>query len=888
MQSPAPIRVLREAVSQLAQRGTTDVQAVRTAFITGDAPLKRASSGSKADFIDRFSGPGIGRDMTRSTAQFGITTSPVGTSVAPPRAELDFVEVGVDRLFGSLDAFYTRCVFSILSSDLPQVDYFRVLRAVGDPADVQRPAFSALMDMSSVQSGRTKSPHGAINSTFHADGVGVGNKVLDFVREDSFSGQRVVIGSSSLRALPTVLNTNRVFGEGLLSLPNADRSVLENITFYVNQRSLSPTKAIQLPLSVGRRNGINVIRGETVGSPSSLVVMGNSLGFSEVARIPAKTARIVGLYSELEYFDPSVVYGGSYSYYVVPVARVGFHGPRSRVISVEVLRNVPPATPDVMFSVTSCIPRFSIRCSGSFVDHVEVFRRGGPVSENVVVLSTQRAIVDLISPTQVLNGFSHIGDVGVGVNRAAPFIDRNVSPGQHLDYRFYTVDSFGLKSATPFSCSISIPDIGVKTPLAIPSLTAEQGPGGRTVNVSMQSDDPRVIGFILGRRELVTAESAYRGPTQPAYFTFGSTTAKRSRSRFGPSLNQNSDAAWNGTFVAFSGSASFIDQTVEFDRIYQYSVAGVDVRGNMTSHVAGSPVFVVVKPVLDAPVSITGTVISRDGAPSSVLISWAGGTADFSPNDLIGDQDVLAATAQRSVFQVERRTVGEAIWQSMPAVTGTSFVDRVSTGPGPKFRPPFPAAGQQYDYRVIAMQSGAFVSNHSPSVRIPVIPEVERPAAIWVRASVTSQRPMSIVVSWEYDGIFVDRWEVERASTNKVFGAKVTSMDSQLARGLNYSQVASVPREASRGIGLSMQPPLLDPRVSVGNRFFIDRDVSMANSYFYRVRAIDPVGRPSDWTYGGILLSDSPFDRKFFSSLSDQEKAGLAADPRPLSGWEAE
>jgi hypothetical protein len=335
-----------------------------------------------------------------------------------------------------------------------------------------------------------------------------------------------------------------------------------------------------------------------------------------------------------------------------------------------------------------------------------------------------------------------------------------------------------------------------------------------------------------------------------------------------------------------SGSASFIDQTVEFDRIYQYSTFGVDVRGNLTSAVFDSPVFVAVKPVPDAPVSVTGTVTSVDGFPRSVLISWDAGTTDFSPSDLIGDQDALSATSQRSLFQIERRTVGEAVWQALPAVTGNFFIDRVSTEQAPKFRPPFPIPGQQYDYRIIAMQSGAFVSTHTGPIRVPVFPEVAAPDILWVRASATSLRPISIIISWQYDGIFIDRWEVERAVTNKVFGAKITSMDSRLAQELQYTQVASVPRESSRGIGLSMSPPLLDQRVSVGNRFFIDRDVSMANSYFYRVRSIDSAGRASGWSYGGISLSDSPFDRKFFSTLSDVEKSSIALDSRPITGWE--
>lgn len=885
---PASVKALRRAVEDLSARGTREVDVVRQAFVTGAPPQATFSSGSKSDFINRFAAPGIGSEIVRSTAMFGLSTAVVSAPVPPPRPELDRIEVDNDRSRGVLDSFFARVVFSMASSDLSRVSYFRVLRARAGRAHAPAPAFSAIADSTPFGS-RTKSFELVSNSAFRASEIGVGNVLTRFVADDRFSNQRVVVSSSSLRPLPPVLNTNRrgVSAAGLVSIPNGDRSVIEDVTFYVNQRTIAPRAPLSVPLSVGQRQGLSVLQGSSIGASTSIISVGNSVGFSEVARIPASRGTQVGSFMEFEYVDPSVVYGSAYSYYVVAVSSVGFESVRTRIVDVEIVRSIPPSTPEVMFAVLGNVPRFSITCSGSFTDHVEVFRRGGTPPQEVRLLSTQKAMIDRGSSLLMDSGFYHIGDVGIGPARSSTFVDRNVSPGQSLEYRIYSVDSFGLKSATPFSCSVFLPDHGKVVPLQTPSITAEQVTGDRIVRITIWSEDPRVTSFVLSRRELTTREKPYKQPNHPAYFTLGTTTAVRARSRSGPSMSQFSSKAWNGIIRAVSGSGQFDDTAIEFDRIYQYSVHGVDLRGNLTADAPSTPVFIAVKPVVDAPAGVTGTLVSdQSGNPSGVLVEWSAGTLDFSPLELIGDQDVLSATSQRSVFQVERRQAGASVWHALPPVTATHFIDPVSSVPAPRFRAGYAELNAAYDYRVIAMQSGAFISAHTDSVRVVVTPEIFPPDVIAVRSSPTSLRPLSVVVSWRYSGVFIDGWEIERAVTNKIYGARIPSMDSSLARNLSYTGIGRITRESSRALGISSTGRPLDPRVFAGNRFFIDRDVSMANSYFYRVRAFDAVGRTSDWTYGGILLTDSPFDRKFMSSLSDDEKSSLALDPRPIPGWQ--
>lgn len=885
---PTSLDEMRVAVRELGTQGSLEVDAVRRAFTAGLAPLQTANSASAADFVTRFGGEGMGSEIVRSTAQFGLSTSIVGTIVTPPRPEIDFIEVGDDRAFGVLDSFYTHLVCSLAADELDRVSFLRVMRAPSGPSPrARKPAFSAMMD-SVPYSSRTKSTEGAANSAFRVNELGVGNQLTDFIVDDRFTGRRGVVSSGSLRPIPPSVNTNRgSTNSALISIANADRSVLEDVRFYTNQRSMTPVQQLAEPLVVAKRQGLNVLQGSSVGKRPVVIETGNSAGFYEVARLPIASARRVGAYAEIDYWDASVVYGSGYTYYVVAVAEDGRESPRSRMVKVDVVRFQPPSAPSVQYGVIAGRPRFTMSCSGSFLDHVEIFRKGGRVPESVRVLSTGRAMVDDAAPVRTDLGFYHIGDVGLGSDRSAVYVDQDVSDGQALEYRFYAVDSFGAKSQTPFSCSLVLPDHGQVIPLALPSITAEQAPGGRVVNVTVSCDDPRIESFAIGRRELISGELSFRQPSTPDLFTLGTPlSAKRAGSRVGPHLSQFSRRAWLGVLPAVSGVASFQDLSVQFDRTYQYAVTAIDVRGNRTSAVPSRYVPVSVKPVSDAPVSVSGSVITdRDsGEPVGVLLTWDVGTLDFSPNDLIGDQDVLAATSVRSVFQVERREVGRSSWESMPATTSSHFIDEVSRRRAPKYRPPFAISNATYDYRVIAMQSGAYVSTHTDPVRVIVAPDLAAIPAVWLRSTPTALRPIQIAVSWQYNGTFIDGWEVERAVTNKVFGSRIFSMDSAEARGLSYRQIAEVMRESSRGHGISVDPRV-DPLIFVGNRFYLDQDVDMANSYFYRVRSFDSSGRFSPWTYAGIALTDSPHDRKFMSALSDEEKVLLAGDPRPIHKW---
>lgn len=871
---------LRRSVVRIAEVGRNSVTAVRDAFQTGETPFQGATSGSVSNYLDSFVSDRLGSELIKGTAHFGLATSRGGTVLQPPKPELDEAAVIEDRERGVLDQFTVRLTVSIPEPDAQRARTIRILRADLGPIRAPRPTFGALLD-STPASGKSSSS--ALSAAKRIGELGVPNLLTSFVGADLTSPGLSVTAPAERQLSEPVppRNTNRDrIPTGLLSIEGVDRSVLENVTFYLNRRAIGdvpePPRSALIPNAT---SGINVLKGAGVSTGGTLVQTSNVMEFISIGTVSPGSpgSRTVGSVIEMDLVDPSVVYGAAYAYYAATVGDNGELGPRSRIVNVSISKAIPPAAPDVTYSFTGGAPRFLIRCP-SRCDHVEVFRSGRAALISAVMGSDQALIIQ--EPSGKVGDFYHVGDLGLGPDGSTCFIDRDVSPGDRVTYRFYAVDPYGLKSQTPFTCEMRIPGPGDRIPLGIPSITTEQVRAGeQSVRVSVNVDDDRIVGFVFSRKDITIGERSVHQANQPELVSWGATDPKRAGSRRGPTPL---DLEWPSIIMSTQGSASFIDSSVRIDRVYQYGVYGIDVRGNRTFLVGAQPVGVYSKPTIDPPTDFKVTLSMLDREPVGVLLSWTPGTVDFSPNDLLEDQDVLAATAVRSAFQVERRQKGAPFWDAMPATTESYFLDPILSNNAPAFRPPYAVKGLDYEYRVLAMQSGGFVSPRTDPISISVSPPPTAPTTIWVRSSSVAVRPLVVVVSWDMPSDFIDHWEVQRAATNKIFGLKISSMDSVQARSLTYQTIAKMTPEASRAAGLKRDiSSTVDRSIYVGRRFYVDSDVDPSNCYFYRVCSVGK-GVSSDWTYGGIQLLDHAFDRKLLSTISDDTKLELASDERPI------
>lgn len=869
---------LRRAVSRLAGVGRAAVGSVRTAFASGEVPFQTAGSGSVANYLDRFIDEPEAKALVKGTARLGLSSSPGVAVLPPPRPELDEAMLVEDRNRGVLDQFTVHLTVSVRAQDIPRIGSLKVFKAELDRAKVHRPSAAVLSALPSVGG---KGTNHLLATAQRVDDLGVGPTVTTFVTND-VNGPGLIATAPSSRMMNPPLdprNTNRTGSPAaLVDVKGADRSVLEDVTFYLNRRAVGALEDPPRPPLVLPR-GVDRLGDDRVTTSTQIVQESNAMKFTVVGTLSPEgpSAVKVGGTVELSFVDPTVVYGGRYAYYVAATGHEGQLGPRSRIINVTVSRTVPPDQPQVSYSLVSGVPRFSIRCTPG-TSHVEIYRSGRPVDRSQVLGSDESLVVE--RRIQV-GGFYHLEDVSLGPDGSATYVDRSSSPGDRLVYRFYSVDAYGLKSQTPFTCELRVPAPGERVPLAIPSITTEQVQlGDAAVRVFANVDDERVTAFIFTRREISIGERAVHQVNQPEYVLWGTPDPKRAGSRVGP---YPKDLEWQSVVRPTSGSASFIDTSVRVDRTYQYGVYGVDLRGNMTPVAGAPPLGVYSKPTVDAPTAFKVVLLEESGEPKGVLLTWSPGTSDFSPNDLLEDQDVLAAYSVRSAFQVERRLKGSPFWDALPATTESYFIDQVSDDPAPAFRPPYVVRGLEYEYRVLSMQSGGFLSPRTDPISVTVAPPPMSPGTVWVRSTDITVRPRNVVVSWDMPTRYVLHWEVQRAVVNRVYGSRITSMDSPEARSLPYETVALVAPESSRAAGLEADDrSVLDRSVYVGSRFYVDPDVDPSNSYFYRVRSVGLLGRASDWTYGGIQLVDHAFDRKLSSRITPDMKVRLSEDPSPI------
>lgn len=878
---------LRKSLKNIGEFGKSRVSEVRRTFETGITELQRYGSGSVNQIADQISTDPFDQKVLRSLDRFGLSRSSPGSAPTVVRPELDYVEIGNDRFVGELDNFFCRIVVSIPRLSIDEISNIRLLRCSDGPIEgITKPSISAMID---------GLPQNFIfsrlsDSIIRSSEQGVPNVTSDILSLSNPFGRNIPISSEKIEAAPLPVNSNRQnFSDSLIDI-RGDKSVVENLQFAIYRNSVSSPKRTEIPQNVAVRKDFTILPGQSISRSSALIESSNDRNFVEIVKLIPGNHRIVGDFIEFEYYDHTVTFGGRYTYYAVCCVpdkknpRLRIDGPRSRMVTVDVIRMAPPSTPSVLFDVSSGNVRIDCRGKGDFLDHIEIFRKGGPKKNRSHVLATESALSVKTDSVELDSGFFHITDVPISQDRSCSFVDRNIPPGAEVFYRVYLVDSFGLKSSTPFSFSVKIPGIDSMNPMSVISLTAEQTIGGRAVRLSVATDRDKPVNVLVGRRDVSLRESSFRQPTQPDISHLSAQDAKRTRAH-NQAFDRSSPLAWSGAFIGVTGTLYMDDLTVQRDHIYQYSADVIGRDGSVISRQVSEFVTISNRPIIDHPASITSSVeLDPSGEPSHVRISWDRGTVDFSVLDLIGDQNVLAASSERSVFQVERREIGKSVWKPLPAVTGNFFIDEVGSKPAPSFRPEYVSVGLEYEYRVFAMQSGGYISNRTEPVRVAVLPPVSPPQKIWVRSSSTAVRPLLIAVSWDYRGSSIDRWIIERAVVNKIYGARINSIDSEEIRSLDFKKVAEVHRESSRSRSISSDSKQT-PNYVIGNRSFIDSDVDLLNNFFYRIAAVDISGKISEWVYCGISMIDSPFDRKFFSTLSDDEKNSLSKSPRKIDGW---
>lgn len=860
----------------------------------------------------------------------GHVIEPVNTIIP----EMDYVAIEMQKKRGTSDCFFARLVFSVPTEQVlsSNIRAFRVFRSTTlNPVfvrDIGRLSIHAV-DRMMAQPNSTRSKNQDHLSSFEIRlrESGIDNAVTALFPVDPILGQRTSADSSTQVVLPDPLAHQNQDGDArnqqdLQSFiyPDAflgmDRSVVKDLNTLQNIQKSNPQLMTHSP-PAGINVGSSIITDNMVGpaqlrqrgqltrqgSPNLVVDQNNKQEFREIAFLaPEKLQRkIVGNYFEYTFDDDSVAFGRAYRYYVVTVDHNMHESPRSQFIDITVdgLR-IPDPPDEASADILGNWVALTVSAADHLTEKFEIYRRESDPGIARARSATFQAASGGSGFTQERirrvigsNQFLQVGEVLNGIGRGgATFYDRSTIVGRRYEYRIYAVDIFGNKSEAPKEISIFVPDpVHKHVELQKPTLLAEVDAKTDQMRLTYGSDDPRIKTLILTRRDVTINQSAFVAPGSVSFIRHGRADARGSSRFLDVRLADTStDTAWNGNFKNDLQEHVFIDVATQIEHSYQYKLVGIDRFGNASPAEITTPVFIVARPFIDSPVSLRSSVVTAtDGNISGVRLDWNDSNVSVSAEELVGPQisaGGVADTSVRTLFQLERRKLGEDSWKQFQLVSGTSYFDPAAA-PGrlaPSYLPPLLEMNENYIYRVQAFQTGGFISNFSSPIQIFIGSAVLAPENFRLRASDTKIRPLYSMLNWDTNDTsgVVDYWEMERAVVNNYAAARLNFRNPDDFSKLNYYPFKKVYLESNR-FQSTISSLNVDLRVDpagpiTGQNCFMDMSVQLGNSYFYRIRAISVDGKQSSWTYRGIKMSDDIFDHKLDSLLTNDERVLLSTN----------
>lgn len=865
---------------------------------------------------------------------------PAPPSYNPIVPDLESVMVDMDKRKGSIDCFFATMLFTVPLEHIRdgRLEIFRIFRAT-----VRNPIFHRGtpvlsmhgIDRLSTARNRFRSKNAdtmsQISLRLKEDGIVNSISLLNPVdpttnlRISSDSNVSINPASNSIPGSLTALSQAAVSAQSFVNAPRLDgldASVATNLNILGNIRTQDPAvAAVSLPpsailnLATAKKDGL-LNPSQTrlpfpPGTPSIVVDGNNSQEFREIASLTVEKlkSRIIGDQVEYLYIDDTIGFGKAYRYYITTVDSDMIESGRSRMVesTVEGIR-VPESPKSVVAHNVKNSIALSIQCDDQLVEKFEIFRREAnpafvtqrPIFARVMASPRGFNVDTLLSP-RLDNNFIKLGESLNGSHGAgSSFYDRSVLPGQRYSYRVFSVDVFGNKSERPEEISIYVPDSSRPNDLIKPHLTSEADTVTGQVRLTFQCTDPRVRSLFLARRDLTLDQSAFTTPSQVNRIMFGNprNAEQGLLSMEGEVLrSETKDLAWTGYFENNPrGSTVFIDKSTQVDHTYQYRIYGVDLFGNRTSDEITRPMMVTRNPLIDRPINLTTQVVQGPRSTvGGVQVTWQESNIAISAEDMLGNRSDLRNSAVRTLYQVERRKVGEERWVEFPLIEDLQLFDAAPSVLGglstPGFRPDSLQNNQTYVYRVKAVTTGSFSSIYASSDSVFISLPLLAPTNFRLRSSDANVQPAYIVINWDTpDGSgTVDKWEIQRAEVNNLAAARLNPKSAADFQGLSFAPFREVHHESSRFraqtadlIRGALVPSATPSALFTGDHQFQDSQVRLGNSYFYRIRSVGLGGGVSGWVYRGMKLTDASFERKINSVIDPALRQSLSTNLVPL------
>lgn len=870
----------------------------------------------------------------------------IQTNTAVPA--IDHVEVSLDKKQGLTDAFVATVTFSIPRSMVAsgKITSVRVFRA-----EVQNPDFARTagklsvhaMDILRSDNNRSRAKNQDYLGIYESQArqAGVSNAVTSLNPIDPSLNTRLSTTNHlpvSERQLTSVSHpqndgakhaalSSYVDSKNLLDL---DFSVINDLKSLRNIQIQNPGVAQRLPsdvLHVGRstysQNPSRVglaqqqetrnLFPSNANNQKNVVAPSNNLNFKEIlfTSLSKISSHLIGNYIEYSFDDPTITFGKSYRYYALSVDTNMQESQRSRIVQIDVdgLR-VPSFPSKVSARVISSRISLSIMVEDELVEKFEIYRKTEDSSKEQpesavtnVISSISGFNVSTATRKLLKNNFLQVGESLNGHKAGSIFYDRNVQPGTTYTYRVFSVDIFGNKSERPNEFSIFYPEpSNKKNDLRKPTLLAEIDTQTSKVKLSIHAADPRLVGLFLTRRDLTAGQEAFVPPGQIDRIKFGLGDPARGPLKFDDihaSFDTDNKINWKGYFRNDTSQIIFVDRTTIVDRTYQYKLYGIDRFGNQSPIEISRPLFVENRPRIAEPVNLVASVLFS-GSDLSIVdgiqLNWQDGNIDVSSEDLVGNRETLRQNSVRTLYQVERRLFDGDGWEEFPMVDSPMFFDpslNEVRNVNANNRPSYVKENQTYVYRVQAFQSGAFISNFSRPIVVPILSPIFAPVNLRLLTCDAQVRPFFVAINWDNQksNNIIDRWEIERSAANNFAAATLSSNNPQDFKNLIFTPFKVIYSESSRfrertddesSDTLDSEGGLL--KFFTGENFFIDLDVEFGNSYFYRIRSVSAVnGDKSEWAYRGIKVTDELQEQKIEAVMTQDEKDEAAQNFAAIS-----
>lgn len=778
-----------------------------------------------------------------------LSTTQQGSLAVGPVSEIISSNVIIGK--GTVDN--SSCVLSIeISGAIENVISLRVFRADNGVISAPKPSGKMLSILAPANS--RKEGDTIFRLSQNLETYSVGSQISEIISAAESSTEKKVTIKKEInkeRKEPIKFGNREVGKERLVNASWIDQKVASDPTFFINVRSntkKSPLEENKLDMSlfdvssdVDKRRDIKLPDKEF---SSISVEQRNAAEFKQISSI-SPTKNIIDI------TDSTTIYGRRYTYMVVAVSLDGKEGPRSKIVSIDIIPRPEINTPQISFVSSADFVRF-IAVSPN-ADRLEVFRAGGKkFPKETLSLGMSGSFISSVKDIQESGRFRRISDVPVNHDGNVAFFDRDILPGDRLEYRIYSVDGFGRKYPTPFECNVEISDGTTRILFEQPKITIEQF-NGQQILVSAVCNDKRITSLVFGRTEVSNKENCFRHPGEPDIQIHGQKTTKR---KLSSRILPTESSPWTGTYRNSKEGVKFTDNSVRFDRSYRYSVYGVDSFGNKTGTVISTPVGVYIKPQINTPKNL-----SVEKRNNKFIISWE------TPNDvsaelLVGNQEILNATNVKTVFQVEKSS-RDKIWELLPYTTSSYTIDEDLK------------IGETYFYRVLAMQTGGFISPRTDHVEVTFNKDLPQ-QKFSVSVIQNGAKIDGIKLFWKTD-LEIEKWEIERSEINKLAGSNLINSNEEELSELKFDLISSVTRESSRELSADYDS---EKNRTSGDRFFSDRTVDPANVYVYRLRSVLGDSK-SAWVYQTVFLFDRKIDEKI-SGIPQNKKIELIESGRAL------